>query len=354
MKIVIVGGGVIGAATAMRLAGGGLSVDVVDAGEDRRASAGSLAWLNVSSTQDGAYARLRAASMRLWRSLGGDPPAMFRGTLLWFDDDRDMAADAAALQAIGWPASAIGPEETLRLAPGLAAPAQSTLWAPDEGVADPRAITDWFRAQAASAGARFHTDEAVAVETAGGRATGVRLASGEAIDADEVIVAAGCGGAALLSPLGVDIPLRDAPGALVITEPAPALAGPALATPALDFWQAADGRFLIGTGPDVAMAPEPERIALDTLASAIPATSGLRAELVRHRMRPIPGDGFPAIGRASGLPNLFIALTHSGMTLAPIIAETAHALMAGDPPPTDLAPWRPDRDYAANNERRRA
>jgi glycine/D-amino acid oxidase-like deaminating enzyme len=37
--------------------------------------------------------------------------------------------------------------------------------------------------------------------------------------------------------------------------------------------------------------------------------------------RPIPKDGFPAVGRVDGVGGLYVAVTHSGITLAPAIGR---------------------------------
>ena len=37
----------------------------------------------------------------------------------------------------------------------------------------------------------------------------------------------------------------------------------------------------------------------------------------------MPIDGFPVIGSSPKAPNVYLALTHSGVTLAPVIAQTA-------------------------------
>lgn len=341
-RILIVGGGVIGAACARRLAGLG-RVTVIDAGDvEAKASAGSLAWLNVSSASDPDYARLRAVSLGLWRRLEG-APVEWRGSLLWDDE----AADAAVLAAVGETARVVDLAEVKALVPGIEPPGATALHAPDEGVADPRRVTDWFTAEALSAGAIFRQGAVEALTLRGGRVTGAALAGGETVEADEVIVAGGCGTPALLAPLGCDVPLRRAPGGLVITTPAPPAVGPVLATPELDFWQAADGRFLIGTSPGATMeaAARAADHALGALSVVLPAVQ-VEVEQVILRERPIPGDGFPAVGRIDGVENLFAIVTHSGMTLAPVLAEAAAAALDGAPPRHDLSPYRPGRDFA--------
>jgi glycine/D-amino acid oxidase-like deaminating enzyme len=69
---------------------------------------------------------------------------------------------------------------------------------------------------------------------------------------------------------------------------------------------------------------------------------GERLEFERYTIgyRPMPSDGFPIIGRADGLAGLYLAVTHSGVTLAPAIGLfAAEELLAGRQEPL-LAPYR--------------
>ena len=60
--------------------------------------------------------------------------------------------------------------------------------------------------------------------------------------------------------------------------------------------------------------------------------------------RPMPLDGYPVMGFAAEAPNLYLALTHSGVTLAPALSELA-ALEIGEGAGADavLGAYRPGR-----------
>jgi glycine/D-amino acid oxidase-like deaminating enzyme len=58
-------------------------------------------------------------------------------------------------------------------------------------------------------------------------------------------------------------------------------------------------------------------------AAVLPALQGVQAREVRQGRRPIPQDGESIIGFSDTVPNLYLATTHSGVTLAPIIGEFA-------------------------------
>ena len=59
--------------------------------------------------------------------------------------------------------------------------------------------------------------------------------------------------------------------------------------------------------------------------------------------RPTPADGFPAVGGVTDVPGLFVAVMHSGVTLAPAVgAFLAGEILDGTREPL-LAPYRPER-----------
>jgi glycine/D-amino acid oxidase-like deaminating enzyme len=326
-EIRIIGGGILGATLAWELAREGATVEVVDAGVTQRASAGSLAWLNVSSTRDPGYARLRAASLRLWHDLKAawpEAPVAFPGAMLW-GVMGDLDDHAAHLAQVGWQAEVLDAKGVRALAP------ERALFAAAEGYADPRAITDWMRARAEAAGARFAQGEATLAALEG-----------------PTVVTAGPLAGALLAQAGIALPLNRSPGILMRTAPAPRAIPFPLATPKLDLWQGTDGALFMSS----ALHKTPERAddlmmgdALAELARICPALSGAEVAQVTRRDRPIPEDGFPVIGGA-GRPDLWLAATHSGMTLAPVIAQALADEILGRAPRHDLSRWALSRDFA--------
>ena len=62
---------------------------------------------------------------------------------------------------------------------------------------------------------------------------------------------------------------------------------------------------------------------LEEATELLPALNRAEVREVRRGRRPIPEDGKPIIGFADALPNLYLATTHSGVTLAPLIGELA-------------------------------
>ncbi len=59
--------------------------------------------------------------------------------------------------------------------------------------------------------------------------------------------------------------------------------------------------------------------------------------------RPVPVDGLPIVGPLPELPDVYVAVMHSGVTLAPIMARFVTREILGGRPVDMLAPYRPGR-----------
>lgn len=85
------------------------------------------------------------------------------------------------------------------------------------------------------------------------------------------------------------------------------------------------------------------------LARAARHLPGLSApEVMAHAapricVRPVPADGLPIVGALSGVPGAYVAVTHSGITLGPLLADLLADEMFTRVPASVLASYRPDR-----------
>lgn len=59
----------------------------------------------------------------------------------------------------------------------------------------------------------------------------------------------------------------------------------------------------------------------------IPSLTKLRIVRAFSGIRVVPQDGLPILGRVPGHPGLYLAVTHSGYTLAPIVGTTIAELL---------------------------
>jgi glycine/D-amino acid oxidase-like deaminating enzyme len=86
---------------------------------------------------------------------------------------------------------------------------------------------------------------------------------------------------------------------------------------------------------------------LSKLAAYMPGVAGAEVGSVTLGFRPMPVDGFPVVGPVPGMPAVSLCVTHSGVTLAPLLGDyMVSELIAGDAEPM-LAPYRPTRPMQA-------
>ena len=371
-RCVVIGAGVLGASVAARLASAGLQVTLLDQDEPgHAASRWSFAWLNSNDKAPRSYHDLNHAGIRAWAELAPDldGAAWYRpvGNIeLATSDARcsELATRVRRLNEWGYPARLIDAAEAAGLEPSLRLPESgvtAVAWFPGEGYLLTEPLIARLVAQAQRHGADILTGEP-------GRVTGldagsvprVRTAAGAVLEADEVVCCAGrwvpeltrMAGAACPVPLVAwDTPGAIAPGLVVRVGPV-APAGPArlVHTPGICL-RPHSGGLLHLEAPDAAVdlhTPEPElrRWATELLYRAKRTVRGLDdARVVDYQVcvRPMPADGQSIVGRLPGAPGLYVAVTHSGVTLAAHLSRLITTDLTTGTSPAELTAYRPDR-----------
>ena len=178
------------------------------------------------------------------------------------------------------------------------------------------------------------------------RITGVRT-SNATLEADEVVIAAGIGSAALLGSLGLQYTVQAPAGLLVHSRPTKRLLKSLLMTPELHVRQTSEGRLVAGTdfvGSMDGTAPDILASRLYQKVQAMVAGSeDVAMDFYTMGQRPTPGDGFPMVGRPKDTAGLYLVLSHSGITLAPALGLFAtQELLSGVRDPL-LSNYHPDR-----------
>jgi glycine/D-amino acid oxidase-like deaminating enzyme len=189
----------------------------------------------------------------------------------------------------------------------------------------------------------------------GNRAQSVQTSQGD-IPCDVVVLAAGVDTTALAAMAGVNIPQEESPGVVMRTDPRPKLlrSVPVVYAPPIDashqeihLRQTSDGTVMIGEGSQESLSRDDSQShANDLLARAthyLPALAGAKAVPVPVGYRPMPLDGYPVLGFAEAAPNVYVALTHSGVTLAPLIGELAAIEIVDGARVEVLKDYRPER-----------
>ena len=378
-RCAVIGAGVLGACVAARLAEAGIEVTLLERDRPGRAATrSSFAWLNANDKAPRAYHDLNHAGMRAWAdlsaSLGG--AAWYRpvGNIEWAASTpghTQLAARVRRLAGWGYPARLVDVAEVAELEPSLRLPATvaQIAWFPGEGYLLTEPLVARLVGLAAQHGATVLTGEPGRV-TGRDAAGAVRTAAGRLIPADAVVCCAGrwvpeltaLAGAACPVPL---VPWAEpgaaAPGLVVLAGPVEP-PGPARVVHAPDVYLRPQAGGLVHLeAPDAAVdlhTPEADlrRWADELLCRARRAVRGLAgAAVARYRVcvRPMPADGQSIVGWLPGADGLYVAVTHSGVTLAAHLARLITAELVSGTPAADLAPYRPGRFADGAPERSR-
>jgi glycine/D-amino acid oxidase-like deaminating enzyme len=193
------------------------------------------------------------------------------------------------------------------------------------------------------------------VVRAAGWVAGVVIDNGERISAETVVNCAGPEADRVAASAGLRLPMTRVPGLLIVTDRVPVRLRQVVHPPGPSFRPDGGGRVAIltdwtpeGSPDEIAPAPSfpppPEAGAvLAEAARFLPALASARVEAARLGVRPMPLDGYPMVGPHPELPGFYVVVTHSGMTLGPVLGPLAAAeVMSGRPEPV-LAPYRPER-----------
>lgn len=368
-RIGVVGGGIVGAAIAWRLAEAGAEVVQFErTAPAAGATRNSFAWLN-AFVADRHYQALRLASIAAYHDLDQSLGLgiTWGGYLNWARDAAEagaVSANAAQLAGTPFPTRSLAPAEFAALDPAIApGPIAAALYSAIDGHMDPVHATLQFLAQAQRHGARMRCPcEVQALELRSGRLRSVQTSSGP-VPLDRLVVAAGVDTPRLLEMAGFRLRLRHAPGFLAHSAPAPLQLRSVCDAPGgLEFKQMVDGS-LVGTDspeppdlpahaairqdaldfPDDAIRALHGNRALDKIKAFLPAAQAATLDHVTLGYRPMPTDGLPVVGRVPGAPDLYVAVTHSGVTLAPILALHVRSELLHERAVSALAPYRPGR-----------
>lgn len=355
--VIVVGGGIIGVATALRLARAGASVTLFEArGLAAMASGWTLGGVRQSG-RDPAEMPLAKAAVEIWRNLHEDLDADLeyrqRGNLRLartVAEVETIQAMVAAQRALGLPLEFLSGNAAVRaIAPALSAQVLAASFCPTDGHANPTKSVHAFANAAARAGATIR--EGVSVErivTAGGKVSGVVTRDGF-VGADRVVVAAGIHAPDLLAPLGLSLPLRPMIVSVLQTVPTAPVFDQVFGVANADCAgrQEVDGRFRITTG----IGPWPGQIA-GWQANALQPSCATVAEMIRRIGALLPAiedtgvasvwgglidltpDGLPVIDAPAGIDGLVIAAGFSGhgFGIAPAVASCAADLVLGRAP----------------------
>ncbi len=347
--VTVIGAGIVGAAIAHALSRTAARVRLIDARQapGRGVTGRSFGWVNYVTTdptaEPGMYRHRRAAfahHARLNRDLGGrlhDPP---RGSLVWSSSAVETERMVARHAAMGSPTRLVDRTAFARLAPPLAVPPERAAYSPDDFALNPDAACERLVGCAVENGLETVLGQAVeALETTAGRVTGVRVA-GKPIATDIAVVAAGTDSQALLSDIAPTLGITASPAALITISAETAPPGCILSGPELEVRARGDKCLLVASGPPADSGAAARRKLgerkLAAIARLLPGVRNARVRAVEIGRRPATTGGRPLVGRLAAVPNLFVAVAHPGVILAPAIARTIAELVFDRPVSTEI------------------
>ena len=368
-EVIIVGGGVIGCATAYYLAKAGTSVIVLE-GSDHIGNGGS--------SRNGGGVR---QSGRDPREL---PLAMYGIRTLWPHLSEELETDceyhqdgnlrlgktekhreileglADRARACGLDVRMIDGDEVRRINPHLSHEVTVASWCPTDGHANPLTTTLGFYKMARRLGARFIT---------GGPGTELRTVKGKirkvitpnnVYEGEQVLVAAGLHSREILGTVGIDVPMGGSLLEALVTEAEAPMFDQMLGTADADFYghQTKHGSFVFGGSSGL------EPFYKD---NGTPVTSSRTAPCIcRGIMKYFPeladakivrtwagwsdrsADGVPVLGAVDEIPGLYAAcaFTGHGFGISPAVGDQLAKLIRTGSTDVDLSPLRYDRFHA--------
>lgn len=360
-RVAIVGAGVCGLGIGWRLAQAGCAVTAFDRGAAGQgatwAAAGMLAAGVETEPGEEALLALTRHSQALWpdfaRELteagGIDPEYRDEGTMvvaLTRDDAEQLRFTYEFQRGLGIDIEWLTGSEARRREPHLKPGLAGAVFSPKDHQVDNRHLARGLKAAFERAGGQVREHCAVrAVETHGGRATGVTTDAGPH-EADVVVLAAGARSRGLdgLPPQALP-PVRPVKGQMLALrmDPRMPLLDHVLWIPGGYMVPRRDGRLLIGAtveerGFESDLTAGGLYALLDAAWRALPAIEELPIAETWVGHRPTSRDDAPILGPA-GLDGLVVATGHhrNGILLAPVTADAVSRLILTGATPPEIA-----------------
>lgn len=363
MKVAVIGAGVVGASVAFRLSQQeGREVTIIDRAKPGSGTTStSFAWLNANQKTPLEYFELNYAGLkehfRLGAELGEASWLHPGGNLVWSEDENDLAELGRRVDRLRswgyaaewWSASQVNE----LLEPRVAFPATDTpvAYFPEEAWIDAPQLARTLVELARREGTELRFGTAVeSIETRGAHIAAIRLSGGERIPVDAVVNAAGPAADQVASLLGRSLPLAPRRGLLVRLAVEGDPLGRIMHTRNADLRPDEPGYLLVHHN-SIDQKLEEDASSIESLHGellrrshkVLPTLSGAEVVETRVGVRPIPIDGLSCVGAVSALPGYYEAVTHSGVTLGPLLGRLlAKEILTGEVDSL-MTPYRPDR-----------
>ncbi len=285
---VVVGGGIIGASTALELAERGFSVLLCEKGQIAgEQSSRNWGWVRISQ-RDPRELPLMAEAMKLWQGLEartGHPTGYQRSGILYTAErgreEAKLETWAPHLAAMDMPGQMLRGELLQQLMPGFQGKVISGYYTPLDGRAEPQLATHAIAWAAQAAGAKVMTECAVrSVETEAGRVSSVMTERGR-VACSAVVVAGGAWSRLFLGNAGVALPQLKVLNSVLRTSAVQDGPEVALWSGNFSLRKRLDGGYTIANGTEnlVDIVPDTLRLGLKFLPSYLQEWRSLQLRL---------------------------------------------------------------------------
>jgi len=344
--IVVIGAGLVGSAIAYGLAGRKVRVLVLDGGDRdfRAANAnGGLVWLQGKGLDMPAYQQLTRTSVELWPNFSAeltDTTAVdlqyeYNGGLAFCLSEAEFEQRRSLLLRWHNQLRRSEPDWEMLDRDALSKLLPKVQLGPDvvgasfgdrDGHLNPLRLLTALHVGILRKGGQLRAGGAVHSVKRDGRG-GFTIDFGpERVSAARVVIAAGLGSKALAAQVGLDIPIRPQRGQMLITE----RLEPFLPLPLHGVSQTRQGTVSIGTtneevGFDASTTSEAGAALSAMVIRWMPALSEVKLVRQWAGLRILTPDGFSVYAESQSHPGAFVAVCHSGVTLA-----AAHAALLAD------------------------
>jgi sarcosine oxidase subunit beta len=354
--IAIIGGGIMGCATALQVTQGGMSAIVLDQGDLGQGASGVNAGtlsLQIKRVKLMPYA---LKGHYLWEQMGDAVGFAKTGgyTLAFNGREADMLQERQTLKAqAGAPIEFVSNNRLRAAEPNLTQKVEAASFCAEDGYANSSLTGQYYRGRLRDAGIPYREGCKV---TAIDRDAGFALhTNSEPIYATRILLAAGAWLKPLAALLGVDLPVNARVNTVSVTERMPRLMGSVIghATGLLTMKQKANGTVLIGGGWQGLGTPQDRRgtVNADTVKPnlalaqyAVPALATARVTRSWTGFEANVPDFYPLAGALPGVPDAYVlGCVRGGYTIGPYIGQLMGDSILGKEPEMPL--FDPGRDF---------
>jgi glycine/D-amino acid oxidase-like deaminating enzyme len=353
-QVAVIGAGVIGCSIAYHLVRRGVSVTVIDAnGIGTGTSSATLGLVWVQRKEPAEYMELNLLSSKLHielaKTFDEDVELNQIGGISSYLDEASYIKNLGIMERLNaasekHQAREITPREAHELEPELSLNIVGAIFCPHDGEINPIKLNLNLARNAKKLGASFITQTPInCISRDENGVTGVDTHKGF-IRARTIVVAAGSGTANLVKPLGIELPTVFEKGQLLVTETMLRV----IIYPTGNTRQTVRGNVLFGVTYEpnrterITTIEGARKVANDAVGR-YPALKDV--QIIRHfaGIRPLPKDGKPYLGPVKRIPGLYIATSHSGVTLAPVHGKVISELILDGKTDVPLELYRPER-----------